>query len=141
MNFIKKKLTDFFIATLGIFARSVQRSLISSDVTVIKLLKYESQMDSVKYAKIYLKEGIIFNTREEIWEYCSTINQVRNGPILEFGVHKGVSINYFAKLNPNLEIFGFDSFEGLSENWYGGMALKGSISNYGALPKVKDMLC
>ena len=41
------------------------------------------------------------------------------GLYLEFGVYKGISINHIAKLRPNETIYGFDSFEGLPESWYG----------------------
>ena len=34
------------------------------------------------------------------------------GPVLEFGVFRGKSINYLAELLPNEVIYGFDSFEG-----------------------------
>lgn len=37
---------------------------------------------------------------------------------LEFGVHKGETVNYIARLLPNENVYGFDSFEGLPENWY-----------------------
>lgn len=36
----------------------------------------------------------------------------KTGSILEFGVFKGKTINYLAKLVPNEPIYGFDSFEG-----------------------------
>lgn len=40
-----------------------------------------------------------------------------NGLILEFGVWKGTTINEIAKQNPKVTIHGFDSFEGLPEDW------------------------
>lgn len=39
------------------------------------------------------------------------------GLFLEFGVHKGGSIRGIAELNPDRMIYGFDSFEGLPEDW------------------------
>lgn len=40
-----------------------------------------------------------------------------SGYFLEFGVFNGVSINVFADVYPNKIIYGFDSFEGLPEEW------------------------
>lgn len=40
------------------------------------------------------------------------------GPLLEFGVYKGTSINITADLYPERKIHGFDSFQGLPEDWF-----------------------
>lgn len=40
-----------------------------------------------------------------------------DGLILEFGVYKGTTLNYIASKNVNDTIYGFDSFEGLPEDW------------------------
>jgi hypothetical protein len=58
---------------------------------------------------------------------------------LEFGVWKGYSINYWSKLlkNPGSILHGFDSFEGLPEDWYGDYG-SGAFSESGRLPKVND---
>jgi hypothetical protein len=36
---------------------------------------------------------------------------------MEFGVSRGVTINFLAALNPMKKIYGFDSFEGNPEDW------------------------
>jgi predicted O-methyltransferase YrrM len=43
----------------------------------------------------------------------------RDGLILEFGVATGRTITHLASCFPNNKIYGFDSFEGLPENWHG----------------------
>jgi hypothetical protein len=64
-----------------------------------------------------LVHALSFKDREDLWKYAfSKKNMV--GTIAEFGVWKGESINYLAKLT-NETIFGFDSFEGLQEDWRG----------------------
>jgi len=40
------------------------------------------------------------------------------GNVLEFGVFSGTTINMISKALPSDTIHGFDSFEGLPENWY-----------------------
>lgn len=44
------------------------------------------------------------------------------GLILELGVAAGHTINHIAALRPQQRIYGFDSFEGLPENWRPGFA-------------------
>ena len=40
-----------------------------------------------------------------------------NGWFMEFGVFKGTSLNYMSKLYPDRIFYGFDSFDGLPEEW------------------------
>lgn len=39
------------------------------------------------------------------------------GFVLEFGVSRGTTVNHIAKKLPNQTVYGFDSFEGLPEQW------------------------
>ena len=56
--------------------------------------------------------------------------------MLEFDVYKGGTINYRAKRFPDLNFVGFDSFEGLSEQW-SGMASEKTFDLGGKLPRVR----
>ena len=53
---------------------------------------------------------------------------------LEFGVWVGTSINFFS--NYVNTIYGFDSFEGLREDWVGTDAPKGTFNLKRKLPKL-----
>lgn len=57
------------------------------------------------------------------------------GLICEFGVASGRTINHIARELPAGTIFGFDSFEGLPEDWRDGLP-KGTYAQ-GRLPKVR----
>jgi len=59
----------------------------------------------------------------------------KKGLCLEFGVWKGDSINYFSNLMPEIHWHGFDSFEGLQEDWQGGIQGKKWFDQKGKLPK------
>jgi hypothetical protein len=89
-------------------------------------IKYSEQMDSVLRLTL-LRHWLdkherhpYFISRSELWEYISQIIG-NNTPIsyLEFGVYKGTSLLSWTKLNTNekSEFIGFDSFEGLPEDW------------------------
>jgi hypothetical protein len=58
------------------------------------------------------------------------------GIVAEFGVWKGKSINRLAeRVHPGL-VYGFDSFEGLKEDWAGWDMAKGSFDLKGGTPAV-----
>jgi tetratricopeptide (TPR) repeat protein len=60
-------------------------------------------------------------------------NVSTDGLFLEFGVRFGTSIRFLASLTGN-QFHGFDSFEGIPEDW--GHEQKGKYSTYGKLPSV-----
>ena len=59
-----------------------------------------------------------------------------NGLILEFGVRKGLTIKQIVKKINKRTCHGFDSFEGLPEDWSGQQYPKGAYSEKGKRPKV-----
>jgi hypothetical protein len=85
-----------------------------------------------------------FTSRESLWVFC--LNKIpqfqtgggEGGVIAEFGVWEGKSINFFAKSCPNARVFGFDSFEGLEEDWTGTSYPKGYLNRNGQLPKCES---
>jgi O-methyltransferase len=84
-----------------------------------------------------------FTSRFEFYDYINT-TCLSNSPVdyLEFGVYKGDSIAYWAKINANADsrFFGFDSFEGLPEDWadFSRTAPKGTFDTGGMIPAVDD---
>ena len=135
---MKSILIKLFNRTFGVFFRVVQSTLVRPPRK--NLHYYVEQMaikESAEYAVSNFSEAMIFNKREEIWDYCvsrAPLIQSEGGIILEFGVWKGESINFFAKNCPKALVYGFDSFEGLEEDWYGFTLQKGSFSTAGKLP-------
>jgi O-methyltransferase len=80
--------------------------------------------------------------REDLYRYVSgTVLKGPNAAIdyLEFGVYQGGSIRQWSSLNQNSasRLFGFDSFEGLPEDWHSGMR-KGTFSTGGKIPEIAD---
>lgn len=55
------------------------------------------------------------DTRPEVWHRY--LQNVSVGYALEFGVWNGRSINYMAEIRPRSTFVGFDSFDGLPEQW------------------------
>ena len=75
-------------------------------------------------------------------EYACTLVDWDLRHALEFGVGSGRTINMIRGCLPGADIFGFDSFEGLPEDWrdaagniVGGQA-KGAFSTGGVIPNI-----
>jgi hypothetical protein len=68
--------------------------------------------------------------------------------VIEFGVYKGQTISYLKKIfGESYIFFGFDSFEGLPEDWVSdngiiagyGVCVKGFFSLNGEIPNIPDV--
>jgi O-methyltransferase len=90
------------------------------------------------YNDFYSTKGE-YKKRYELYEYIID-NEINDLPInyMEFGVGDGETINWWAKAlsNKNTSFYGFDTFEGLPEDW--GIHKKGSFNNSGNIPLVID---
>jgi hypothetical protein len=73
------------------------------------------------------------NSKLDVLRYCASYPLISEGLILEFGVHKGVSINTLAACLPDRQIDGFDSFVGFPidgrTDWNQDFDLKGELPN------------
>jgi len=107
------------------------------------VLLYEERLlqTSVDYAVKHFRQSLYFHFTFELWDY--TMNRLRKSEafnstdlLLEFGTWQGTSINYFSSRIPEKTFFGFDSFEGLKEDWTGFSLPAGYFDLKGQLPKV-----
>mgnify|MGYP001178799137 FL=1 len=104
----------------------------------------EEHLDSYNHFKKYFYTAL-FKKKYALQTYCikqaiENFNSLKdnNYLFLEFGVFSGTSINLFSNELKDLEIFGFDSFEGINEDWFGTSKEKGTFSMHGKLPKVNS---
>ncbi len=73
--------------------------------------------------------------KERLLDYA--LSQItKKGDILEFGVRAGESITHIANKLSDKTIHGFDSFEGLPEDWAGHEFLKHDFTQGGKMPIV-----
>ncbi len=110
--------------------------------------KYSGLLDKLNWNARWLQT--VRNTRaiplfEHREQLHSFINETYFGggadPIdyLEFGVYRGDSLRMWTDLNrnPSSRLFGFDSFEGLPENWQKATP-KGTFTTNGQIPEIAD---
>lgn len=100
---------------------------------------FRQVMDSRKLDGVPLLD-YDYGRRDVLYGYVN--NEIlRNCPVdyLEFGVAGGDSLRKWLKLNqhPESRFFGFDTFEGLPENWLADRP-KGSFSTKGEAPPIPD---
>ena len=91
--------------------------------------------DSAEYADSHMQEALcIRGDKQALWRHALA-KRAPGGLIVEFGVFEGRSIRFLASLTSET-IYGFDSFEGLREDWKGWAAAKGTFDMGGVPPEV-----
>lgn len=98
-------------------------------------LKERAHEDTLDYIMSAMPEALAFDTPRELMGHALSRVTV-DGFYAEFGVNEGGTISYIAKQTPAKTIHGFDSFEGLPEDWSGNAMAAGYFNRKGRLPKV-----
>lgn len=97
-------------------------------------LQLEAKRESVAYIKQRMQHCRIYPTRFDLLQSAMKAAPA-SGLVLEFGVYKGESLKAIAKWRPG-EVHGFDSFEGLPEDWSGTGEGRGKFDLKGRLPRL-----
>lgn len=98
------------------------------------LMLREMQHEAAEYARDHMAGAMIFPSQREILLYALQKAKPK-GLVLEFGVAEGVSLRTIADAVDG-PVHGFDSFEGLPEDWPGRHEPQGAYSTAGMLPEV-----
>ena len=123
-------LTEYVLSRV----RVPQNSLYHSTSVVDEVLR-RALADSADYADSHMQQALcIRGDKEALWRHAFAA-RAPGGLIVEFGVFRGHSICFFASLTSEI-IYGFDSFEGLGEDWKGWAAAKGTFDMGGVPPSV-----
>ena len=92
----------------------------------------QAELESWAYVKTLHRSALLLGTNTKTIELALAQAKLE-GLVLEFGVYNGKSIRNIASI-VNTEVHGFDSFEGIPENWNDEPS--GSYSANGELPVV-----
>lgn len=117
----------------------LQRRGVGNSNSKLKL-KLEDNLveETFNHFKEHFKTSVLFYHEWSIREYAiqtSLLNDLnKEFYYLEFGVWKGSSANFFSKYVKNL--YCFDSFEGLKEDWAGSSLKKGNFNLNKKVPKL-----
>ena len=95
--------------------------------------------DCYNHFKKYFYTSLLVEDRFDALRYAlerSLSNHKKNDLYLEFGVFVGNSTNFISKILKDIPLYGFDSFEGLREDWYATASPKGRFNKYKKVPKL-----
>ncbi len=103
---------------------------------VYKTMRRRAVRSSADFVEQHLESALLFPRRERLWEYVAA-QKLNDGLCAEFGVNEAWSLNFLGRLlgRQGRTIYGFDSFEGLKEDWRGTDFAKGDFDRRGAVPK------
>jgi predicted O-methyltransferase YrrM len=102
-----------------------------------RTLLARAHAETVDFIAAELPDAIGFDTPQQLMDHAIKAITLP-GLIVECGVDSGGSINHLAGALLNRRIHGFDSFEGLPENWSGNNLARGHFARGGRLPTVRD---
>jgi len=113
----------------------------SSPPSVYRIYKEHQAINCFEHFKKYFKNSIFLST-DKIRGYALNVAKENDNAsdyfYIEFGVFSGTSINFFSKNLNNKKIYGFDSFEGLKEDWAGTSVPKGTFNLNKKIPKLEN---
>ena len=97
-------------------------------------LRLQARREAVAFIREHMSTALLVDDRYKLLAYA--LEQApRTGLFCEFGVAGGKTIRRIAERTHCL-VHGFDSFEGLPEDWVGTDQRRGSFSQKGRLPRV-----
>ena len=133
-----KKIVDRAVVPLVRYVR--QQS--TPGETVFTELERRTARECADYAQERMARAVNFSQKSRVWDYALS-KAALNGLFVEFGVFQGNSINHIGSViagrgGLSSRVYGFDSFEGLQEDWSGHTCTKGHFSVGGMLPTVRD---
>jgi hypothetical protein len=97
-------------------------------------LQLEANREAVAYVRERMPDAIMCRDRWDLLELALE-RAPAEGLLLEFGVAKGDSVRFLGARTPRI-LHGFDSFEGLPEDWNGTFERRGKFGLGGRLPEV-----
>lgn len=124
---------------------NLKRSLISLNVPPMPRAEYVLGLFRIsEWISRYGTDSTrVFEKRPDLYRWVAQ-DLLGGGPVsyLEFGVFTGASLRFWTDCNQHAEsrFFGFDTFEGLPEDWnlFSGRIKSGAYSAGGTIPQFED---
>ena len=103
----------------------------------IQLVQQRAYQRSAEFIEKHVEKALLFGRKPHMHSHVASLIS-GDGLCIECGVFRGKSINRMATLLPDRHFYGFDSFEGLSEEWSGNHHQTGHFDLQGNLPAVES---
>lgn len=108
----------------------------------VRAMRKRALEESVNYMLENMHHAIGFVSPRSLLKHAVGEASKVSGHFCEFGVFKGASLKYIARLaGGGRMVHGFDSFEGIPSVWAGHGSDKGAYSAKGKLPAVPSNAC
>ena len=104
------------------------------DYNVVDIVYKNAAERSAKLVEEKMQAAIVCRSKETLWRLAAEGADPEDLWV-EFGVFRGRSINFLSRYCK--KIYGFDSFNGLLEDWAGNGHRKGSFNLNGKIPSIK----
>jgi hypothetical protein len=134
-SFLKKAVDATMVPLMRHMVGQMPPPAHPAKITVISELERRAAIECADYGQSHMQRAVALTTKTALWDHALSKVEL-NGQFVEFGVFDGTSINHIAARRPNEVIYGFDSFEGLREDWAGHDCVKGAFDLGGKLPDV-----
>lgn len=132
---ISKEMFDDFKSSFVAELRSMMLYALNDEILdPVFLLHQDAAREGAEFIKNHLSTSLLFRGSDPTWRFWPYVlgRAQLDGYFLEFGVFKGQSLSFFASCRPDRLFYGFDSFEGNPEDWYGSPCPKGFYGLNGA---------
>jgi len=125
--------SDALHAAIGRFIREPLAYPATVDYELVA--RFQAAAESANYMVGHMMGARNLRKRAELLEFA--LGECRlSGLVMEFGVFRGESLRFIAKRVPQ-EVFGFDSFEGLPEDWTSSQK-QGRFTLNGVVPEFNE---
>jgi hypothetical protein len=119
----------------GLLARLYRKMLHSFYANDLWIdLRLHAKRATVDYILANMQSALVLDDRRALMRFAMA-RAPASGLVLEFGVEKGTTLRRLAALTDRI-VHGFDSFEGLPDDWAGTKSAKGTFGQAGRLPDV-----
>ncbi|WP_174502618.1 class I SAM-dependent methyltransferase [Acidiphilium sp. C61] len=119
----------------GLLARAYRKILHSWYLNDLAFdIRLAAKREAVDYVMGHMQAAMMLRDRFDLLRFALS-RAPEAGLVLEFGVEKGLSVNCLARATPRM-VHGFDSFQGLPEDWAGTASARGAFDRRGTLPNV-----
>ena len=113
---LQKGLDAVKIVSMGTNERNYRLNL--PNLSIAKELWSLAGAQTAEYAAVHMPKAKMFPDERALRAYA--LSMAKDGLYLEFGVYSGKTINEIAEAKPEETVYGFDSFEGLPDDWRTG---------------------
>ena len=139
MHGLSHRIKSHLVAAISKVGYALGTGLNKSPPSLRVELERRAVNSTADYVERFMPNALLLNSHKELLSFAIT-RAMKTGLCLEFGVYSGNTIREIRRLldtNGIVEtVYGFDSFQGLPEDWSGYVITKETFDMGGKIPRV-----